>query len=404
MSQNVGLNMQPLASSKITGIGTYTLEIAKRLPDILGDQYICEGQVFDFGGRNHAADRIREYLFPAQKNISGKANSDMQVRTCKLFPLGAYIRAGGFGKIISYQQLLKSKAEITVFFNYLRPDRVKGKTIITVYDMVSERYPETMDKKNRKLLRRFLAGSCRKADAIVTISEFSKQEIVSCLGISPEKIHVALCGIDQAIYYPPVDEAEKERMKISLHEKYKISSRYILYLGTLEPRKNVDVLLDAFQILHDRFSELKLVISGGLGWQYENTLAHIERSGMKDSIIRTGYIPEQDKRMLYSGAEVFVFPSLYEGFGLPVAEAMACGTPVVCSRASSLQEVVGGAGILCDPDDAVSFASAIENIYTDAVLRDEYKNRQKEQIRSFTWDRAAQVYGQVISDVVKSHR
>lgn len=403
MSDRVGLNLQSLATSALTGIGTYTFEITRRLQDILGENYVCEGQVFDFGGRNHAVDRIESYL--SEKTAAYiSTKSSMIIRSCRLFPLGAYIRAGRVGSIVSYQQLLGSEADTTVFFNYIRPDRVEGKSIITVYDMVCVRFPETMDKRNRRLLRRFLARSCQKADAVITISEFSKREIAECLKISPDKIHVALCGIDPQVYYPPIDDEEKGRLKDRLLEKFQIPPPYILYLGTLEPRKNVDVLLDAFVVLHDRFPELKLVICGGLGWQYERTLVHMDSLGLQDFIIRTGYVAEQDKRMIYAGAEVFVFPSLYEGFGLPVAEAMACGTPVVCSRSSSLPEVVGDAGLLCDPNDAKAFADAVGLIYLDTELQDVLKSRMKEQILPFTWEGAAQVYGQVIADVVKSHR
>jgi len=421
MSHNIGLNLQPLATAPLTGIGTYTLEIASRLPDVLGDDYICEGHVFDFAGRNHAADRISELLSvktvlddaavsPVQTAHNGKTISAdepvkaMKLHTCRLFPLGAYIRAGALGRVVSYQQLLGSNAQTTVFFNYLRPSRVSGKSIITVYDMVSERFPETMDKRNRRLLRRFLAKSCRKADAIVTISEFSKREIVDCLGVAPEKIHVALCGIDTKVYFPPEDEEERKKLTAILAEKYKISGPYILYLGTLEPRKNVDVLLDAFEILHQRFPELKLVVCGGLGWQYEKTLSHLEGLGLRDSIIRTGFIPEEDKRMLYIAAQAFAFPSIYEGFGLPVAEAMACGTPVVCSDASSLPEVAGDACILCSPSDVRAFADSLAKIYTDPDTRNLMISRMKKAIERFTWEQAAQVYGQVIADVVKSQR
>lgn len=402
MNRIIGLNLQPLALPSLTGIGTYTLEVVKRLPAALGSQYACEAHVFDFLGRNHAAAGIASYF--DRQEIPPDTGLHIPVRTCRLFPLGAYIRAGVLGRIVSYQQLLHSKADTTVFFNYLRPDRVSGKSIITVYDMVCERFPETMNKRNKKLLRRFLAKSCRNADAIITISEFSKQEITACLGIPPEKIHVALCGIDRNSYFPPEDEEEREHIREYLLEKYKITSPYIFYLGTLEPRKNVDVLLDAFSALHVRYPELKLVICGGLGWQYEHTLSHLASLGLDDAIIRTGYIPDEDKRPLYAGAEVFVFPSVYEGFGLPAAEAMACGTPVVCSRASSLPEVVGDAGILCDPYDTDAFVSAIEKLYTDIPLRNLYRARQEEQIRPFNWDGTAQIYGQVIADVVKSHR
>ena len=403
MSRRIGFNLQPLASSLLTGIGIYTMEIVRRLPGVLGNEFDCEGQVFDFAGRNHAEERIRSILVPAEGELSDTAVS-YPVRTCRLFPLGAYIRAGSFGRIVPYQRLLRSKTDITVFFNYLRPDCVAGKSIITVYDMVSARFPETMDKRNRNLLRKYLAKSCRKADLIITISEFSKKEITACLGISPEKIRVALCGFDSNMYYPAVDSAEKGEIRQKLAEIYQISSPFILYLGTLEPRKNVDVLLDSFAALHSRYPDLKLVIAGGLGWQYGKTLAHLSDLGLGDSIIRTGYIPETDKRMFYASAEVFVFPSIYEGFGLPVLEAMACGTPVVCSNTSSLPEVVGDAGLLCDPGNAQAFADAIERILTDKGLRDGLHARQRDQVTQFTWENAANVYGQSIRDVVKLHK
>ena len=386
----------------MTGIVTYTLEITKCLVSTRGNSYDYEGQVFDFMGRNQAVTSVQSYFSDVSASSKDTGNN-LLIRVCKLFPLGAYIRAGALSRILSYQQLLHSKATTTVFFNYLRPNRVKGETIITVYDMVSERFPDTMDKTNRRLLHRFLLKSCRKASAIITISEFSKQEIVDCLGIPPAKIHVAPCGIDNKVYFPIKDHGEEIAAANYLKEKYKLSSPYILYLGTLEPRKNVDVILDAFLLLHTRFPELRLVICGGLGWKYESTLERITSLGMDEFVIRTGYVSESDKRIFYIGAEAFVFPSIYEGFGLPVAEAMACGTPVICSNSSSLPEVAGNAGILCDPNDAKSFAAAVEQIITDRALREELKQRMKSQIQSYTWERAAKVYSQVIADVVKSH-
>lgn len=395
MIRRVGLNLQPLATDPLTGIGTYTLEIVKRLPAALGEEFAFVGHVFDFAGRNGAYKRI-------EKILADSSSPAIPIRQFRLFPLGAYIRAGAAGRIISYQKLLGSDDDITVFFNYLRPDRVKGKSIITVYDMVSERYPETMDRKNKNLLRRFLQKSCRKADCIITISEFSKNEIIDCLGIDPRKIRVARCGLDELAYYPLSGPTERKELQDRMQEKYKILPPYILYLGTLEPRKNVDVLLDAFARIHSRFPKLRLVICGGLGWQYKKTLDHLSSLSLGDSILYTGYIPESDKRMFYACAEAFVFPSLYEGFGLPVLEAMACGTPVVCSNTSSLPEVVGDAGIMCDPKSPDSFALAIEKILADKDLRTDLYKRQLRQAGTFTWTNASQVYGQAIVDVVKS--
>lgn len=400
MTRKLGLNLQPLAAQHMTGIGVYTKEVAKRLPLMLRDDIAYDMHVFDFLGRNHAEELVRKNMGTTADRMTANL-SDM--KTCRLLPMGVYIRLGRLGGILSYHKLLKTSSAVTVFFNYLRPWNVEGKSIITVYDMVSVRFPETMDARNRKLLSRHLLQSCKRADLIMTISDFSKNEIVSCMGIPAEKIRVAKCGYDQKLFYPVKDEKERLGASAYLGQKYRIRSRYILYLGTLEPRKNVDVLIDAFLIIRDRFPDVKLVISGGNGWQYEKTAERLASAELRDSVIRTGFVPEDDKRLLYQCAEILVYPSLYEGFGLPVLEAMACGTPVISSNSSSLPEVLGDAGILCEPADSQAFSEAMSRILSDRLYAAFLSGKGKSRASQFSWENAARAYGMAIEELMQSH-
>ena len=393
--RKIAFNLQPLASSKLTGIGTYAREVAKRLGPNLekGDYAKVEIHVFDFLRRNGGVDFVRQH--------ADKPVADMPFRESRLMPLGAYIRLGNLGRIIPYEKLLHTQNDITVFFNYLVPMGLQGKTIITVYDMVCARYPETMDKKNKRLLTKYLPLSCEKADKIITISEFSKREIMDCLKVPEDKIMVAYCGVNKKVYCPFKDAKQAENTRARVSKKWKTGDEFILYLGTLEPRKNVGTQVEAFEKVKETHPDAKLVIGGGLGWHYEPILERINHSPFKDDIIRTGYLSESDKIDLYRAANVFVFPSLYEGFGLPVLEAMACGTPVITSDCSSLPEVVGDAGWLADPKDANDFAEKVNIVLDGKYDSAQLAEKMQSQVKKFSWNNTTIAYGQAIYDVIK---
>ena len=393
--RKIAFNLQPLAASKLTGIGTYAKEVARRLgPNLEKGGYAnVEIHVFDFLKRNGGLDFVRQH--------ADKPVADMPFKQSLFMPLGAYIRLGKIGKILPYETLLRTENDITVFFNYLVPLGMKGKSIITVYDMVCARYPETMDNRNKRLLTKHLPESCKKAERIMTISEFSKREIVECLGVPEEKIMVAYCGVNRKVYCPCANEKQAENVLARVTEKWKVEDGYILYLGTLEPRKNVGLLIDAFSIVKETHPNLKLIIGGGLGWHYEPILEKIEQSPYAQDIIRTGYLSESDKLDLYRGASAFAFPSLYEGFGLPVLEAMSCGTPVIASDTSSLPEVVGDAGWLCDPSDPQAWADQLNKIVDRNFDASELHKKMVQQSKKFSWDAATVAYGQAIYDVIQ---
>lgn len=365
----IAYNLQPIAVRGLTGIGNYTLEAARRLID-----EASEIHAFDFLGRNGAAAILQENL---QMNLSG-----YDLHIVRSLPLSVYIRMGNIGKLMPYSTLTRSKADLTVFFNYLTPGGLKGKNMITIYDLVSERFPETMQGRNRRLLQGHLQDSASRASSILTISEFSKSEIIDVLGVPEEKIFVGPCGVDTKFYTPG------EGFETGINKKFNLE-KYILYVGTLEPRKNIRTLVEAFSKISDKYPDVKLVLAGGLGWQPEATLKAIEESKAKDRIIRTGYISNEEKRDLLRNAQFFVFPSIYEGFGMPVTEAMACGTDSIVSESSSLIEISAGLVPLIDPKNADLWAEAMEE-----KLNFKADDRKKQQLidhaRSYTWDKTAE--------------
>lgn len=365
----IAYNLQPIAVRGLTGIGNYTLEAARRLIDEASELH-----AFDFLGRNGAAAILQENL---QMNLSG-----YDLHIVRSLPLSVYIRMGNIGKLMPYSTLTRSKADLTVFFNYLTPGGLKGKNMITIYDLVSERFPETMQGRNRRLLQGHLQDSASRASSILTISEFSKSEIIDVLGVPEEKIFVGPCGVDTKFYTPG------EGFETGINKKFNLE-KYILYVGTLEPRKNIRTLVEAFSKISDKYPDVKLVLAGGLGWQPEATLKAIEESKAKDRIIRTGYISNEEKRDLLRNAQFFVFPSIYEGFGMPVTEAMACGTDSIVSESSSLIEISAGLVPLIDPKNADLWAEAMEE-----KLNFKADDRKKQQLidhaRSYTWDKTAE--------------
>lgn len=365
----IAYNLQPIAVRGLTGIGNYTAEVASRL---IGES--DELHAFDFMGRNGVKSILEENL---HKDLSG---NDLHI--VRSLPLSVYIRMGKLGKIMPYHSLTHSKADMTVFFNYLTPGGLKGKNMITIYDLVSERFPETMDARNRRLLRGHLQDSADRAASVLTISEFSKREIMDVLHVPEENIFVGYCGVDTEFYTPG------SGFTMDIDKKHGLG-RYILYVGTLEPRKNIKTIVDAFGKISDKFPDVKLVLAGGLGWQPEATLEAIEMSPAKSRIVRTGYISNEEKRDLLRNADFFVFPSIYEGFGMPVTEAMACGTDCIVSRSSSLVEIGEGYVPLIEPKDVDMWAQAMEGKLQETVS-DERKAELRAHAASYTWEAAAE--------------
>ena len=284
---------------------------------------------------------------------------------------------------IPYGAFFKDSADITHFFNYYLPPGVNGKKIVTVHDMTYKRFPETVRFKTKQMLNLNLKKSLKRADIILTVSEFSKSEIITYFPEVKDKIRVVYNGVDLDVFKPLLDE----NIKISIAKKYNLPERYMLYLGTLEPRKNLERLIDSYYLLLKEFDNVpKLVLAGGKGWLYDSIFDKVSTLWLEDKIIFTGYVAEKDVAPLISGAEVFLFPSMYEGFGMPVIEAMACGVPVLTSNVSSLPEVAGDAAVLVDPFSVEDIKNKLKLLLIDEALRKRLNKAGLKRAKRFSWD------------------
>jgi len=273
------------------------------------------------------------------------------------------------------------------FVHYFKPATTpfkKPRAIATMYDVIPLLYPETQTKIQLAYWKNQLPLVAKTCEHLLTISECSKKDIVEQLQVSPEKITVTPLGVDAR--YAPVSEIEKNIVA----EKYKLPKDFILYLGTIEPRKNVARLVRAYNRVAENIPH-DLVLAGKWGWSFEDVEKEIVKSPFKNRIKVLAHVEHESLPALYSTAAVFVFPSLYEGFGLPPLEAMACGTPVITSNVSSLPEVVGDYALKINPLDEVALAEAMEKIVSDSALRERLITGGLVWAKKFNWDRTAQL-------------
>lgn len=270
--------------------------------------------------------------------------------------------------------------------SYVLPRSHKAKKVLTVYDLTFMILPRTHPFSSQKFLPAFVKRSIQDAAAVIAISESTKRDIITFFDVPDDKITVTHLGLDHARFRPNVHREAIERVR----QKFSITRNYIFYLGTIEPRKNVDILIKAFQDVRKRTNRnFQLVLSGKIGWKVESLMKVIYSLVKSGDLIYTGYISEDEATCLYNGAEVFVYPSQYEGFGIPVLEAMACGCPVIASNSSSLPEVVGDGGILSEPNDFKSLSEVILKVLGDEGLRAELRKKGIQRAAQFTWQRTA---------------
>jgi glycosyltransferase involved in cell wall biosynthesis len=256
-------------------------------------------------------------------------------------------------------------------------------TVVTVYDLSFMRTPERFRPGNRWYLETFTRWSCRRARRVIAISENTKRDVMELLHIPGERVDVVYPGVDARFRPLPPEQVAAFRAAKGLPE------RFVLYLGTIEPRKNLTVLLEAYAALRRGGRTSQLVLAGGKGWMFEEVFARIEALALRDDVILPGYVPDEELPLWYNAAEVFVYPSLYEGFGIPPLEALACGKPAVVSNVSALPEAVGDAGLLVRPGDAAELADALQRLLGDAALRAELGARGRAHAARFSWERAA---------------
>lgn len=262
--------------------------------------------------------------------------------------------------------------------------KLAQKSVVTVHDISPISMSYTHARGYAFLFRLLFPNTLRKADSIVTDSVSTQNEVAKYLNIPLSNMTVVYPGIDHDVFHMlPRNDVH------GVIENYGLNSPFILYVGTLEPRKNVAGLIEAFHKLSKKQSNYKLVLAGKKGWLFDRIFKIVEALDIQDKVIFMDYVPEKDLPILYNAAELFVYPSLYEGFGLPPLEAMACGAPVITSNTSSLPEVVGDAGITVDPHDIDRLADEMLRVLADEGLRQDMINKGLDRAKMFNWKKTA---------------
>ena len=263
--------------------------------------------------------------------------------------------------------------------------RVPG--VVTVHDLSFVRMPEKLPPAKRFYLTRLCAASVAKARRVIAVSRQTADDLMGCFGVDAQKIEVVYNGV--AENFSPGDGAETEKFRLSAG----LPERFLLYLGTLEPRKNLARLIDGYARWRQSdpaARDVALVLAGGKGWYYDEIFQRVRERGLEDAVHFPGFIPGPQLPHWYRAAAVFVYPSLFEGFGLPVAEAMACGTPVICSDAASLLEVAGDAALIFPAGDTDGLVDALHTLFAQPELAADLAQRGLARSRRFTWERTAQ--------------
>ena len=372
----VALDAIPLVAAK-TGIGHYTDALAQSLAGIHTDhQYVLLSPfdfVFDAG--NSTPPNLSKMFFPVRSIF----------RKWWLAGLPAMLRI--------------SPLDVFHGTNYCIPVFSTCPTVVTIHDLSLFTQAHTHENENVTRGKRRIPLMARRATRIIAPSEWTKREIIEHLGIPEEKIRVIFEAARSGMTPLPTGDCQ------SVLAKYQITQPYLLYVGTIEPRKNLLTLVRAYdELLRTTKHRPQLVLCGGRGWLFDEVFRLVEELKLQEQVRFTGYVPDEDLPALYSAAEIFLYPSLYEGFGLPPLEAMACGTPTISSDASSLPEVVGSAGLTHDPNDGQALTGHMARLLSDSGLRERLRQAGLAQAARFSWDRAARETQSVYDEVFEQWR
>ena len=350
-----GIDGVPLQGKK-SGIGHYTLELARALAAVAPE---------------HEFEIVSPGPFSSPLNSAPNLHfTNARARGLKRrywWPIGL--------------PLYCRRASFALFHgtNFDLPYWTTCPTVLTIHDLSLLLYPQTHEERLVRRARRVLPLMVRKASAIITPSETVKREVCEHLRVSEDKVF-AIPEAARACFYPaPASETEPVLRRLG------IEPEFILFVGTIEPRKNLLTLARALE----QIANIQLVIAGQKGWLSDDLLAYLDKSELRDRVLFTGHLSDDDLRALYSSCRVFVYPSLYEGFGLPLLEAMACGAPVVTSNVGSIVETVGAAARLVSPTDAGDLAQALIALLNNARERDHLSSTGIDHVKNFSWQRTA---------------
>lgn len=375
------INAFPLLAPK-SGVGYYAWHLVRAL----ARRYAGQDEYVYFYGR-----RFSRELVPRPPALDAAARSLL-----KSLLKDPYVVTQPIKELFFRWGARRVRADVYHDVNYvLMP--YQGPQVVTVFDLSIKRHPETHPATRVRFFNRYFDARLPQATHILAISEFTKRELINVMGVEAERITVTPLAPPEGFARPAAEAVEAFRVRRGL------PGEFILYLGNLEPRKNLCMLARAYRRLRELDAQAPpLVLAGETTWLAEPLLAEIERLGIGAHVLRPGYVPEEELALWYAAATVFVYPSRYEGFGLPVIEAMAAGTPVIAADAASLPEVAGDAARLVAPDDEERWAVAMAELLSAPALRAELAQRGLARAAQYSWQRCAEqthaVYEQVVAD------
>jgi glycosyltransferase involved in cell wall biosynthesis len=364
-----------------SGIGYFTENLIKNLLNTYKEyDYKIVGNIF--------VNKIKP------KVVAGKKGHDLLLT--RYIPSKIWNKAVIMGILPNIDLLYKGSPDLVINFDFARvPVSRNIKTITVIHDLAYVVFPGYTEKKNLSNLRKVVPNSIKKSTRIVAVSESTKKDLIELFSLGSEKIDVVYNAVDQNKFYPT---KLSDKVKI----KYGIPEKYFLYLGNIEPRKNIKGIIEAYTGLPDKITnEYKLVLAGGRGWNQDEINNALNRSTKKDNIIFTGYIDDADKPEIYSGSDIFLFPSHYEGFGLPILEAMACEVPVITAKNSSLKEVAGNAALYVDSKRPKELTEAIIKIVENKNIRNDLVKKGTLRAKEFSWKKSAAQMNESIKKAIK---
>lgn len=364
MAVKIRIELSSLAVPYLSGVSNYTKLLTESLA--IDDRTEVEGTYFNF------LNRQPDSIITAQRLTTNK-NS--------LIPLRVYAKAQSLNFAPAFDIFL-AKVDLTIFPNFATWPTFRSSLRATViHDLTYLRFPEVVEEKNLAHLRRVVPRSIKKADFIITVSETVKNELIEEFGLNPNRCVVTTI---------PPDTSYAIENDNEIHQKYSIpTQKYIFFIGNLEPRKDLPTLVHAYQKLPKAIKqEYSLVLAGGQGWKNEKSKAAIKQAQEDgDQVIHVGYVDQADASAFYQQASLFVMPSLYEGFGMPILESLSGKTPVVASDIPVLREAGGDAVIYAQPQNSDDFSQKILTALTDDKLRTQLINNSKEHLKAFSWSK-----------------
>jgi glycosyltransferase involved in cell wall biosynthesis len=358
-AQLIGFDATPLQIALHSGVGNYTAELLTALID---------------------RDDDRRYALLANRALNGSTPHGTLGQIGRRFP-----NRSAWMQFMLPRDLTTLRPDVCHFTNSIAPLHAPCPIVITLHDMSLFVHGRLHPLKSRLAVRPIIPVVARRAAAIITVSQHARREIVAGLHVPPEKVHV-IYEAAAAQYHTISDTAKLDHVR----QRFHLHKPFVLYVGTIEPRKNLTRLVLAFAQAHRQNPELELILVGQLGWHYGSLLKTIEDLQLGSAVRRLGYVPDEDLPALYNLARVLAFPSLYEGFGLPVVEAMACGTPVLTSNGSSLAEIAANASCLIDPLNVDDIAHGLMCLATDDELHARLRTAGLARSAQFSWQRAAE--------------